>query len=225
MTLAVKKVEKSPVLDQGDLDRFDDAGPQVTRRQGIEKGEIVDHRIRGGESAEKVLAAKGIDPVFDSDPGIVLAENGGGNAHQAQATVGGGRRKTDRIEHRAAADGKNERLAAEVVVLDDRMQPLQDARVILAPFAPLDHNRWCHKFHDCGMTSGIIFESMFQVGAALQNPGVDKGENSVASGAGLGEEIGEDRLEGYDALRAEIGHAFAELAAPPVEGEAAEREG
>ena len=137
-----EELEKGPVADQRHLDRLGDAGPQVPLRQRLQKGKVVDDGEGRRKGAEEILAAEGIDAVLDPDPGIVLGQHGGRQADQPDPAVGGGRGVTGGIQHRAAADGDDERMPAEPVPLDQRVNPLHLHRLMLADLpAPDDERR------------------------------------------------------------------------------------
>ncbi len=110
--------KKARVADQRDFDGFDVAGAFVARRQGREHFEVIDDRERNGEGADEILFGEGVDPIFDADARIVLAERCGGNADMAHAAMCRRGGQANDIEQSAAADGDNVRMAIHVITVD-----------------------------------------------------------------------------------------------------------
>src|SRR5215204_3899642 len=90
-----KCLEKLTVADEGDLDSFDVASSLVARGKGGQQLEIVDHGERRREGADEVFFAKGIDPIFNANAGVRLAEGGRRYSDVPHPAMGRGSRKSD----------------------------------------------------------------------------------------------------------------------------------
>ena len=70
--LALNPLVEAAIFDQGNFDRFDQAGTAGFLGLGVEESEIVDDGKRHREGADPVLFAEGIDGAFDANSTVVL---------------------------------------------------------------------------------------------------------------------------------------------------------
>jgi hypothetical protein len=94
------------------------AADPLALRQRVEKGEVVDHSEGRREGADEIFRTAVVHAVLDAHTRVVLREHGGRDAHEAQAAVDERGRKTDHVEHTAAADGDDVAVAVEVFRAD-----------------------------------------------------------------------------------------------------------
>ena len=113
-----RSTEERRVLEQRDLDRLRDAGAPVAVGQRVEQVEVVEHRVRRRERPDEVLLPERVDAVLDADRRVVLREDGGRDADQPHAAVGGRGGVADGIEHGAAADRHHVGVAVDAVDVD-----------------------------------------------------------------------------------------------------------
>src|SRR5205085_2553532 len=104
-----------------------------------EQLKIVDDRERRRERSNEILFAKGINAVFDADTGIRLAQRSSRDANVPDAAMRRGRRETNHIEQRPAADGYDIRMPVDVMPVDVRLD-FRDVKVgIFGALAAFDH--------------------------------------------------------------------------------------
>ena len=116
-----------------------------------------------------------------------MAEGCGGHAHETDATVGGGRSETNRIEERAAADGEDVGVTADLVGLDGGERRLDHGRILLGRFAPGQHQRRPGELHTHGLTiSGDLCD---EARAGGRQTRIDNRDDLSAS-----KEVGQDAV-------------------------------
>ncbi len=140
---------------------------------------VVDDRPGDGERAQPVLLAEQVDAVLDPDARVGLAEGGGRQADQADASVGDRRREADGVEHRPAADHHDVAPPVEPRGVEDLEHPLQDVDVVLDRLATGGDLDVARPLDPVGMSLGEVAEPPLQVGPGagdvLVDPELDLG--------------------------------------------------
>jgi hypothetical protein len=193
--------EKLGVVDAGDLDGLDVATAFVVRLEGGEELEIVDDGVGRGEGADKILFAEGVDAVFDTDAGIGLSEGGGGDADEADATMGGGGGETGDIQKSAAADGDEVGMAVNVVAIELRLDFLDDEGRIFGGFAATDEEGRADELEAGGARVEIDFNQLFEFRLGLRESVVEDDEDFSLGGIGKG--VSQDRIVGGEDILGE----------------------
>jgi hypothetical protein len=190
--------EERTVADQRHFHGLGDARTAIARRQGVEPLIVVDHGKGRREGAEEVLASVPVDRVLDSDARVVLGENRGGHANQAETAVGGGGCEAHRIEDRAPADREHEGVATQTVPLDAFVDLFHLARIVLAHLATTDLERGIHQLDHVPVGVGVAFESGRQIRCLLEHTGVDDREHPVAFGPGPAQQVAQGRVTRFE---------------------------
>jgi hypothetical protein len=129
------ELEEGVILDQGRLHRLRQAAAPIAIRQGREKRRIVDHGERRSERAEVVLLAERVDPVLDPDRRIILRQHRRGEPDEANPAMRHRGRVADHVQHGAAADRPDIRMAIERCVMDGLQHRVGRAMIVLALLA------------------------------------------------------------------------------------------
>ena len=82
------KLEEGSVADQGHLHCFDVACSFLVFGKAAQEGYVVHDCVGNCESAYPILLAEEVDAVLYADAAVTLAKRSGGEADEANATVG-----------------------------------------------------------------------------------------------------------------------------------------
>ena len=170
-------MEEGGIADQRDLDGLDDAIAPFTLGQGVEKGEVVDHRIGDGEGAHPVFFAHVIDAILDAYAAVALAERGGGETNVADAAMGGGRGEADQIQHCAAADDKHIGMAVQTGLIDGFPALLDQAKLVFAGLAARENEGFGREVQGIAVRGGIGLHLVRQGGVGQGHPVIDEDQH------------------------------------------------
>ena len=182
-SIALDRFEEFGVADQRDFDRFDVAGAFVARFERFEQLEIVDDGEGGRECADEILFAESVDAIFHPDPGIILAESGGGNADVADTAMRRGSGETDHIEKCTTADRDDVGMAIHVETIDLRMN-FGDVEIrIFCALAAFDDDRRANEM-EFWMRGEIFFDAADEERLGLRERFVDDHDGFMARALG-----------------------------------------
>ena len=101
------------VGDEAALDHLGQPGPDVTRREGVEEGQVAQHRARLVEGAHQVLARRQVDAGLAAHRGVDHGQHRRGDADVADPAQPRGRDEPGEVGRRPAADAHHEIVAGE----------------------------------------------------------------------------------------------------------------
>src|SRR5260221_8872928 len=90
--------------NQSDLYPFDVSSTFVPIRKRFEQLKVIYDRPRRRECPDEVLLPEGVDPIFDADAGVGLAQSRSGHANVAKATMGCSRSQSDHVQQSSATN-------------------------------------------------------------------------------------------------------------------------
>jgi hypothetical protein len=146
--MLLEEFEEPRVPDQSRLDRLRCTAAPVAVGQRREKTGVVDDRTRRRKRPEIVLLPERVDAVFHAHRRVVLREHRGRDTNQTNTPVGGCRRETGSVEHRASADRNQIGMPAERGGVDRFEDAVHVAAVVLDGLAAGDDQDRHRQRHD-----------------------------------------------------------------------------
>ncbi len=186
-------VQQLGILQQGHLHRLGKSAHKIPLAKAVQQARVVDHPPGGGEGSHPVFLAKQVDAVFDSHAGIGLSQGGGGQADQANAAVGDGGGKADRVQHRSAPNHNHVTAAVQVRGAKDLQHPLQHMNVVLDRLAARDPLDVAHPRHAVGVfvaeTADLAQQPRTSSAEVVIQPELDPGPPVAGGGQQVGQHI------------------------------------
>ncbi len=145
----------------------------MTIGQRLQEGNVVDHREGRRERAQVVFLPERVDAVLDAHGRVVLGKNGRRDADESDAPVRGGRGVACRVEHRAAADGHDVRVAAQTSLVDRVVDVVHVARVVLHRLAAWDDEDGPRQAQHRAVTAGVLGYLVGQVRMVIDDALID----------------------------------------------------
>ena len=168
---ATRRRKKSRSRTRATLDRLGQAGPDLAAGRLASRSRFVHTPRTRRERAQVVLAAKGVDAVFEPHSGIVLGQHRGRQPHQAHAPVGRAAPQARGIQDRPAADGHDKGLAAQPAPEGQVPDGLDHGEVRLGRLAAGNDQGFCDQAQPVAVGGQIGVHS-------AEQPGIGRGQTA-----------------------------------------------
>ena len=114
MDVGFQVLEERGIEDHAVLDHFAQAGAELARRQGVERGGVDQHAEGLQERPHHVFGGRQIDPHLAAHRAIDLGQQRGGHLEEADAAGVGGGDEAGQVADHTATDRHDHRLAIGV---------------------------------------------------------------------------------------------------------------
>ena len=184
---------KIPIPDQGDFDRLYEAVAAGPGRETCDEVEIVHDRKGHGECTDPILFPKIVDPVFDPDAPVSLAECRGGHTDEPNPAVGGRGTEPREVQKGTSSDGDHVGMTTNFAILDRLPYLLHERPVVFANLSPGEFHGRGDELERVGVGRKIPGDLFLKSRIRFRHSRVNEHENFRIGieGTGIGDKIAE----------------------------------